>query len=86
MASSRSGFGGPSGSSKAAAMAVRFWCTCTHGQACIVNSFTCSACAGYDMEDAMILYRAALDQGLARGHVFETEVPDLNRQAWCCTA
>ena len=36
--------------------------------------------AGYDMEDAMILNRAAIDRGLARGYVYKTEVLDLKEE------
>ncbi len=33
--------------------------------------------AGYDMEDAMILNKSAVDRGLAHGTLFKTEALDL---------
>ena len=33
--------------------------------------------AGYDMEDAMILNKAAVDRGLAHGTIFKTETVNL---------
>lgn len=36
-----------------------------------------AAYTGYDMEDAMILNKAAVDRGLAHGSLIKTEVLDL---------
>ena len=33
--------------------------------------------AGYDMEDAMILNKSAVDRGLAHGTIFKTETVNL---------
>ena len=36
-----------------------------------------SLCAGYDMEDAMILNKSAVERGLAHGTIFKTETLNL---------
>lgn len=36
---------------------------------------------GYDMEDAMILNKSAVDRGMFRGHIFQTECIDLSAKS-----
>ena len=43
----------------------------------ILTSCMPSDPAGYDMEDAMILNKSAVDRGLAHGTLFKTEALDL---------
>ena len=37
-------------------------------------------CAGYDMEDAMILNKSAVDRGLAHATLYKTETLDLHEE------
>ncbi|KAG2537245.1 hypothetical protein PVAP13_9NG147800 [Panicum virgatum] len=38
------------------------------------------AYTGYDMEDAMILNKSAVDRGMFRGHIYQTECIDLSKK------